>query len=216
MSILLVDPMVLAYRQAKELVIERGYSGEISWQESIIYEEITESDFLREGAWVILSCGMRESIVRRKFAKVSVAFHNWASAQTIVDQSQVCRSEALSFFNSPPKIDAIIDMAHGIAATGFDIVKESIRTDGVQYLQQFSYIGPITVFHLAKNIGFPVAKPDRHLERIAARTGYACPQQMCEHLAEATGDSIPVVDLVLWRFATLNASYLELFPRPKV
>lgn len=208
----MVDPpLVTAYRQAKESVIRSGYAEEIRWQEHVRYDEITESDFLREAAWVILSCGMRESVVRRKFAEVSDAFLNWTSARAIANRAEACRSLALVSFNSPPKIDAIIDVACGVAALGFDAVKELIREDGIQYLQRFRYIGPVTAFHLAKNIGFPVAKPDRHMARIAERIGYTSPQELCERLAEATGESIAVVDLVLWRFATLNTSYLEFF-----
>lgn len=209
------NPVIVAYKEAKESVIRKGYAGEIIWQEGISYEEVTESDFLREAAWVILSCGMKEAIVRRKFPMISEAFLYWSSAQEIVDHSATCRHQALSSFNSASKIDAIVDMADCISGTGYETVKECIRVEGIQYMQLFRYIGPVTVYHLAKNIGFPVAKPDRHLERIAAQTGYASPQEMCEHVARVTGDTIPVVDLVLWRFATLDARYLELFPGPR-
>ena len=66
---------------------------------------------------------------------------------------------------------------------------------------------------LAKNLGVDTAKPDRHLVRVAEATGYASPASLCEHLARMVGDTVAVVDLVIWRFATISADYLEFFRR---
>jgi hypothetical protein len=45
-----------------------------------------------------------------------------------------------------------------------------------------------------------VAKPDRHLERIAERTGETV-ADLCARLAAVSGDRIATVDYVLWRAA---------------
>lgn len=42
-------------------------------------------------------------------------------------------------------------------------------------------------------------------------TGFASPQALCETLAYLLAEPVGVVDLVLWRFATLNRSYLSHF-----
>ena len=62
----------------------------------------------------------------------------------------------------------------------------------------------VTCWHLAKNLGFQVAKPDRHLIRISKKAGFATPNDLCAAVAEVTGEPINVVDLVLWRYAALN------------
>ena len=73
------------------------------------------------------------------------------------------------------------------------------------------HIGPITKFHLARNLGLDYAKPDRHLVKIALAFGYSNVQAFCREASELTGDKIGLVDLVFWRFAVLNANkYLEL------
>jgi hypothetical protein len=35
---------------------------------------------------------------------------------------------------------------------------------------------------------------------------------MCADIADAIGEKLSVVDLVMWRYATLQKNYLELFP----
>ncbi len=72
-------------------------------------------------------------------------------------------------------------------------------------------IGPITSFHLAKNLGYPVAKADRHVQRLSDELGFRDAQQLCQYLSEWSGEPVPVVDVVLWRYATLAPNYLTHF-----
>ncbi len=46
---------------------------------------------------------------------------------------------------------------------------------------------------------------------IAATAGYDTPKLLCEDISSSVGDRISVIDLVIWRFATLNSNYLEYF-----
>lgn len=194
---------------AKTIVMDEGYSAEISWQSNLNFEDLDESTFLKELAWVVLSSGMKEKVVRNLFDDISKCFFNWVSAKFIVDNKDRCFHEATKFFNNVPKISAIINAAHKINSIGFTEIKKKIRENPIETLQKFSYIGPVTVYHLAKNIGLPVAKPDRHLARIANMEGYSDVQMFCNEISELTGDSIPVVDIVLWRFATIEKDYLN-------
>lgn len=203
--------LACAYMTAKETVIERGYAHEIDWQDNLSYRSLTEHEFLREAAWVILSSGMREVVIRRRFANISCAFCEWESAQRIVERMDMCRESALVHFNNPRKIDSIIQIAVHVADRGFDNVRQWVWDGGVDYILQFPYMGPATSYHFAKNIGLPVAKPDRHLSRIANVVGYSSPQSMCQDIAQLIGDKISVVDVVMWRYATLDKNYLQLF-----
>lgn len=204
-----------AYMIAKESVIVCGYAYEIDWQNELSFDSCTERSFLRESAWVILSSGMRESVIRNKFPFISDAFCGWKSAKHIVKRNRKCRNEALHHFNSIPKIDAIIKVATHVHDKGFEFVYNSVKRDGVNYISQFPYMGPATSYHLAKNIGLSVAKPDRHLKRIASAVGYNSAQLLCLDIADLVGDKISVVDLVLWRYATLFENYLSIFPTPE-
>jgi len=204
--------LVSAYVFARETVISSGYGCEVDWQNAVTIDGITETDFLREAAWVILSCGMRELVVRKRFAEVSSAFFHWKSSELIVSRRCECTTNALRWFNNSRKIDAIAQVAELLHLNGFERTIETIKEAGIGPIRELPYMGPATAFHFAKNIGLPVAKPDRHLLRIARRTGYGSPQVMCEEIARATGDTVPVVDLVIWRYATLVRDYLEVFP----
>ncbi len=199
----------LKYIFAKTIVIDEGYSAEIFWQSNLKFEDLDESIFLEELAWVVLCSGMREKVVRNLFNNISKCFFNWVSAKLIVHNKNRCFHEATKFFNNAPKISAIINAAHKINNQGFAQLKRMIREDPIETLKQFFYIGPVTVYHLAKNIGLPVAKPDRHLTRIAKMEGYRDVQTFCNEISKLTGDPVPVVDIVFWRFATIEKKYLR-------
>lgn len=203
------NKLISKYLFAKTIVIDEGYSAEIGWQSNIKFDDLNESIFLRELAWVVLSSGMRERVVRNLFSKISDCFFNWESAKLIVDNEDKCFREAIRYFNNKPKISAIIDSARRINCIGFYKIKKIISKNPIGTLREFSYIGPVTVYHLAKNIGLPLAKPDRHLTRIANKEGYSDVQMFCNEISKLSGDSIPVVDIVLWRFATIENDYLN-------
>lgn len=196
------------YAHSKGYLIGRGYGNEIAWQESRLFDRTTESEFLREAAWVVLASGMKEKVVRQKFPAVSSAFLDWRSAEAIQRKATKCRQAALQTFNSVRKVDAILKISGHVAGVGYSKVRESIKSEGVAYIRRLPFMGPITAWHLAKNIGFPCAKPDRHLTRMAAVAGFAGVHEMCDWIAKRVGEKISVVDLVLWRYATCRPDYL--------
>jgi 3-methyladenine DNA glycosylase Tag len=190
------------YLKAKSHVINAGYNKEIDWQASRDINKVTEQEFLRELAWVVLASGMKESIIRKIFPQIASAFHEFGCLATAPGQKAV-EEEALKSFNNKRKIRAIYNNIDKLQREGFNHFISRMKTNPIKVLQEFAFIGPITCYHLAKNIGLPVAKPDRHLVRIAQREGYNDVQAFCEEISRLTGDSVPVVDIVLWRYATL-------------
>jgi hypothetical protein len=200
-----------AYLRIRQELVALGYEAEIDWQRRQSLDLVSESSFLRESAWVILSGGMSERVIRRKFPSISMAFHNWESATVIVQDAKMCRERALRRFRHSGKIGAIIQVAHFVLDEGMGTIKQSLELEGPEYLIQIPYIGPVTCHHLAKNLGVDTVKPDRHLRRLAHNLGYSSPRLMCEHISSSTGEPVSVVDLVLWRFATLKENYVEHF-----
>ena len=200
-----------AYVKAKLNVLANGFGGEIAWQRTVRVDELTETTLLRECGWVILASGMRESIIRQKFPEIGQAFFDWRCAAVISSRRDECIRQVLKHFRNEPKIRAIATVADIIHAKGFAALQAEITSDPISTLRQFPFIGPRTSYHLAKNIGVPVAKPDRHLCRLADLTGRHHPLELCEEIAKYVGDPVSVVDIVLWRFAALNPDYLEVF-----
>lgn len=200
-----------AYMTAKEFVISSGFAREIDWQYSLSFSDVTESSFMREAAWVILSTGMCESVIRKKFDSISEVFFQWVAAKKIAANKSECRRKALTVFGNERKIDAIIKVAETVDQKGFNEVRNSIEFGGIKFIQKLPFMGPATSYHLAKNLGLPVVKPDRHLLRVAKGTGFFSPEDLCRAIAEVVGDKISVIDLVIWRYATLQKDYLRLF-----
>lgn len=192
------------YERARKHVLQEGYGFEVEWQRSANILAFTESDFLRETAWVILCSGFREEIVRRKFGYISLCFCDWCSAEEIVSKENLCRSTAFAAFKNKRKIDAIITTAKKLYKSGFACIKDKVLKSPIDVLSSFPYIGKITAYHLAKNLGFDVCKADVHLQRLARILGWEGPWAMCQLISDQTGEKIAVVDIVLWRYAALG------------
>lgn len=195
------------YLFVKTVVIDEGFHKEIDWQSQTSFDELDESTFLKEFAWVVLSSGMKNTIIENKFESISNCFYNWKSSKLIVENSNNCFKNAIKMFANKLKINAILDATDKINEIGFANIKKLIKKNPIEYLQNFKFIGPITVYHLAKNIGLQFAKPDRHLKRIADMHNYSDVQDFCEEISKHSGDSVPVVDIIFWRFATIEPDY---------
>ncbi len=187
------EELKIKYEFAKTIVIDEGFQDEILWQSQLNFNDLTESSFLREIAWVILTCGMKEIIIRNIFEDISHCFFHWFSAQKIISNREKCHISALKIFNNERKITAILNAADQVKRHGFENMKGEIHSNPISFLKTFDYIGPVTVYHLAKNIGLPVAKPDRHLVRIAKQENYLDVQSFCGDISRMSGDPIPVV-----------------------
>jgi len=205
-----LNKIVDTYLSAKFEVLEAGYGREVSWQESITLDVIDEEAFLEEAAWVVLSSGISYRAVSNVFLEITEAFFGWDLSQ-ILENRELCFQNAYSHFRNDKKIRAIIIIAEFIQDYGFNNIIDSVKRGDISALYQLPFMGQATTMHLLKNLGMSIAKPDRHLKRITYKMGYESPMDMCNDISMITGDQINVVDIVLWRFATLKKSYLDHF-----
>lgn len=193
------------YNHARERILSSEFKREYEWQRELDILDVTERTFLREAAWVVINSGFKERTARKHFGNISLAFGDWESALHITSHREICVECGLSAFGNERKINAIADIAEIVFDVGFKKIHNALSIDPISTLSTFPYIGPITVWHLAKNLGCDVAKPDRHIVRLAAIYGYDCVQMFCRDIAHETGEKINVVDIVLWRyFATFH------------
>jgi len=165
---------------------------------------ICESDFLAEAAWVILCSGFRESVVRAKFSYISLCFCDWESASAIVDSGAACISAASKAINHEAKLLAILNIARLLHFRSFESFRAELIEDPINTLQSLPYIGQITALHLAKNLGFNVSKPDRHLVRVSDKLGFGDTSALCGWLEAVTGARERTVDLLIWRYLADN------------
>lgn len=192
------------FSKALSYVEQAGLSDEIVWQREADFAEFTESELLREHAWVALCSGFRESAVRRVFDHVSLCFCDWESAEAIVSAGEICCTTAAFSFANRLKLRGILSTARLINNIGFEEFKQSVLADPINQLQVLPFIGPVTSWHLAKNLGLDVAKPDRHLVRVSERLGFHSADDLCRELAATTGEQAKVVDLIVWRYIADN------------
>ncbi len=197
------------YFFAKHYIISKGFGNEIDWQDGLNYDQLTEQKIIHEFTWVILASGMNDKVVRKIFPLVKKAMLNFESARKIHNHRDKCLYDAMKVLNHRGKIQAILSFIEYINVHSFSRVKNQIKINGIDFIQTFSYMGKATSYHFAKNIGLNVAKPDRHLIRIVNILGYDDPHTFCDELANQINEKASLIDLVLWRYATLDKNYVE-------
>lgn len=168
-----------------EALMSAGYEKEIDWSENLSSCQSGEQ-FLKEYTWVVLNSGMKNQVARKIYERINRALSEGISISTV--------------FNHKGKLKAIIDMNRDYN----EVFKKYLKAkDKLKFLESLPYIGKITKYHLAKNLGMDICKPDRHLVRIASQY-CTTPLELCKKLSKATGLRISTVDVVIWRAANLR------------
>jgi hypothetical protein len=200
-SALSTDDLVHAYLAAKRSVVDSGYAHEIAWQAAT--GPLTPQRFVQEAAWVILCTGMSEAVVGRLFPQF-IEQLGALSPDWLALHAPTARKRALRIFSHERKIESILHIADTARTLGPDGLRHEME-DPESFLRGLPYIGPVTWRHLAKNLGAPVAKADRHLTRFAKIVGRRSVDDLCAEISTWLGDPIAVVDIVLWRWSILHA-----------
>ena len=184
-----ITKMAIYYAIIKEIIIADGYKNEIEWINNIP-NPIDKDLFFREYSWVVINSGMNNKIAKQIYKNF------WNNG--IPDFSAI---------NHPNKNEALKKVYSRLNLYFLHFTESKNK---LMFLKSLPHIGDITKYHLARNLGLNYAKPDRHLVRISGLFKYPNVQEFCKKLSVLTKDTIGIVDLVLWRFATLYPNYLEL------
>lgn len=173
------------FNALRQRIIDAGYGEEITWSESIKPCDNAD-DFFGEYMWVVLSSGIKNQIARLIQQRI---YNAWKLGK-----------QTITAFRHQGKVNAI-----DYVKRNKDLIFELYQTsnDKIRYLKDLPHIGDITKYHLAKNLGFDIAKPDRHLQRISAKYGLDT-LSLCKKLATETGYRVATVDLIIWRAANLG------------
>jgi hypothetical protein len=159
---------------------------DVAWAEALMPP--TDADeFALEVIFVICNSGMQNEIARKIFERV----------RALLQAGQSVKGNILGKSGKAAAIDRIwADRAAMLA--GY-----LAAVDKLEFCRTLPWIGGITCYHVAKNFGADVAKPDVHLQRLADREG-ATVQALCERLAAETGYRVATVDTILWRACALG------------
>ena len=168
------------FRRVEAALREAGYGAIIDWSESIATPADAEA-FAAEAIYVIINSGFRNSIAKPIFKRCMAAL-------------RADRSSATEFGH--PGKQVAIDRIWAEREEMFAAYQ--LEPDKLHYLKSLPWVGPITRWHLAKNLGGDHAKPDVHMERLARREKTTT-HKMCRRLARETGYRVATIDTVLWR-----------------
>lgn len=158
------------------------WADQIEWSQRVKRPERPD-DMAEELIFVICNSGMQHRVARLIFNRVMDAIYSRSPVYPTA-------------FRHPGK-SAAIEKIWRERETLFVQLLALSDAEIVEWCGSLPWIGGITKYHAAKNLGADVAKPDRWLERIARDSGETV-AALCQRLATTSGDRIATVDLVLW------------------
>lgn len=137
--------------------------------------------FALETIFVICNSGMKNTVARGIYQRCEAAL--------------MAGKPVFDVFKHPGKAAAIEAVWRDRGSLMAEYLADP---DKAAFAETIPWIGAITKYHVAKNFGANVAKPDVHLQRLADREGCTA-QALCERIAADVGLCVNAVDTVLWR-----------------
>lgn len=169
------------YADAREYCIKAGYKQEIETVQNRYFKNVDVSEFLVQYVYCVFNVRMKNQIAEKMF-------------------DRFCESGCdLNTIKHPNKKKAIGEAINKCGRWYARLMNCSTDTERVEFLDTLPMIGDVTKYHLARNLGMDVAKPDVHLVRLMKRFQFDDVQEMCKYVADISGDRIGTVDVTLWR-----------------
>lgn len=177
--------MTITIEQFHAVLAALGEQGaaDVAWSESIRPPADAEA-FAREAIFVICNSGMKNTVARRIFDRCMMALE---AGHPVLD--------VFGHFGKVKAMEAIWADRMVLLSMYRGCADDPTR---LEMLEALPWIGKITKYHLAKNFGMNVAKPDVHLQRLADREGCTA-MALCVRLGMEAGLRAATVDVVLWR-----------------
>lgn len=186
--------------EAAKAYCEAEHQDEVDWANSInpeTFKNLKSKRFLSEYCWVVYVSGFKVSIIDEIFPSLRTAFKEFELEELAKMRSL---KPVLAIFGNESKANSFLEGSKIIAEYGFSAFKKRLKDEGMDMLEELPGIGPITKFHLAKDIGLAdEAKPDVWLVR-AADACSSTVQELVVFLSDKYGMSRHVVDVILWRY----------------
>jgi hypothetical protein len=187
------------YQKASEYV-RKNYLGEFEYFRDLKIknlEQFSEKEFLGEFAWVVFTSGFKVARVESKWEELEKAFNGFDPNK--INEKSV--RSAMQIINHEGKCMAVLKCAKLINKNGFKEFKKKHLTNE-DSMEKLPFIGPVTKYLLARNLGMDKVKPDRWIVRISRNFKFHDHEEMCKKISEKTGDKIGLIDYVLWRYAS--------------
>lgn len=174
---------------------ETHHKETISRYRNVKLEDITPEKFWSEYIWCVYTSGFRARTVTTKFPSLMNAIGPWNWTQP----NPWVRKRILKVLANERKCDAILKCRTYMLNMGWD----SFRIEYCQSpetFRQLPFVGGVTCYHIARNLGIDAVKEDVHLIRLANYFGFGCATSMCHYLSGLSAERIGVVDYILWTY----------------
>ncbi|KKN15941.1 hypothetical protein LCGC14_0981040, partial [marine sediment metagenome] len=203
-----IEGLLELFREAETFVRE-NFPEDLEWSDEILHtdlKDITKEWFYAEYIHVVYCSGFSVRTVRMKQDAIREAYYDYDPVKVAANPEEARRKAMKkTAIRNKQKIMSIIKAAGIIndlewpeflykAKNNFDLFKT------------LPYIADKLKYHLARNVGFNVIKPDVHIERLANHYGLD-PFEMCDMLSEKTGLPRHTVDSIIWRAAQQKVLY---------
>lgn len=178
------------------LANDQDAPGMLEWSSKLIAPPESAEKMALEIIWIILCAGRSAQAARTIEAKVHAAMF---AGRPVVEA-----------FGYRAKAQAI-ERAWIERETDFSALQQTLLSSDpealVRWCGSIPFVGDDTQFQLAKNFGADVCKPDIWLCRLtgipdrprkAVKYRFPACMALCRYLSEASGDSIAVIDSILW------------------
>lgn len=168
------------FQKLEHAVRLAGFAEEIAWAEQLAPPSNAD-EFAREAVYVIVNSGMKNTVALGIFERCMERLERGKPVRAVFKHPGKARAIAAVW----KRRDELFE-AYELAA------------DKVRFCATLPWVGPVTSYHLAKDLGADLAKPDVHLARLARRDRTTV-ERMCRRLARQTGYRVATIDTILWR-----------------
>ena len=115
------------------------------------------NDFAKEVIYVIMTAGFRQDTAKKFYLKIVDYLNN----NKIVNYNDL-----INIFKNEKKIKSIIKVWNDKINIQRDFYKLKTDDEKINFLSKLPYVGSITKYHFARNLGINCYKPDRWITKI--------------------------------------------------
>ena len=200
-------------------------------------QNVTNESVLRELSWIAYAGGFRYDIIRKYWPKISEAFFGFDVTQVALlskdldkHAQSICQTSGFKNLRKAKwcilNAKRIMDLDHELEEQGglrgyfvniskMDIVEIINMAPSMLKNLKFKGIGRTTIFHLLKNVGIDIFKPDIHVCRILHKLGLISEKQSISEVCHAMcslslsyGIKVSELDTLFFVYGKTTADYI--------
>jgi 3-methyladenine DNA glycosylase Tag len=202
-------------------------------------KKLTNNQILAEVCWIIYCSGFKFDVIQKYWPKISNALRSFDVVQVAslsidieTTANEICsksgfknKRKALWCINNAQRIMDLDEefskygglKGYFLELSRFDTLSIVKMTPNILQELKFKGIGNVTIFHLLKNIGLDVFKPDLHVCRLLERVGLISQKatileiySVMSNLAKANDLKVKELDSLLFMYGKMTSDQIPI------